>query len=230
MEDGTAPPESLNIQLTCHASPRTIGRTDGKGNFSIDLNNRAAMMTVGDSTENTDMSRFPATGSSNRGSSDTFTTAAGAPSRSMTANDLTGCDLQASLPGFRSDVLHLANRKSMDDPNVGILLLHRLANVEGTTISITSAMAPKDARKAMERAQNFAKKDKWDQAQKEIEKAVEIYPKYAVAWSELGGLQQRANNTGAARKSFAMALEADPKLIPPYLALAAMASRESKWQ
>src|SRR5579871_3220832 len=230
MEDGTAPPESLNIQLTCHASPRTIGRTDGKGNFSIDLNNRAAMMTVGDSTENTDMSRFPATGSSNRGSSDTFPTAAGAPSRSMTANDLTGCDLQASLPGFRSDVLHLANRKSMDDPNVGILLLHRLANVEGTTISITSAMAPKDARKAMERAQNFAKKDKWDQAQKEIEKAVEIYPKYAVAWSELGGLQQRANNTGAARKSFAMALEADPKLIPPYLALAAMASRESKWQ
>ena len=46
--------------------------------------------------------------------------------------------------------------------------MHRLANVEGTTISVTSAMAPKDAKKAMERAQNFIKKEKWDHAQKEL--------------------------------------------------------------
>jgi Tfp pilus assembly protein PilF len=232
MEDGTAPPESLAIQLVCHASPRSIGRTDGKGNFSIDLNNRAAMMTFADSSENPDPTRLSSnSGSSKNGFSDTVASgSSGAPSQTITDRDLMGCDLQATLPGFRSDVLHLTNRKSLDDPNVGTLIMHRLANVEGTTISVTSAMAPKDARKAMERAQNFAKKDKWDQAQKEIQKAVEIYPKYAVAWSELGGLQERANDPEGARKSFTMALEADPKLIPPYLALANMASRENKWQ
>ncbi len=232
MEDGTAPPESLAIQLICHASPRSIGRTDGKGNFSIDLNNRAAMMTFADSSEDPQISRTANTGGgSGSGFSNTVASASGvAPSQTITDRDLMGCDLQATLPGFRSDILHLTNRKSLDDPNVGTLILHRLANVEGTTISVTSAMAPKDARKAMERAQNFAKKEKWDQAEKEIQKAVEIYPKYAVAWSELGGLQERANNSEAARKSFAMALEADPKLIPPYLALANMASRDSKWQ
>jgi Tfp pilus assembly protein PilF len=46
----------------------------------------------------------------------------------------------------------------------------------------------------------------------------------------VGGLQERANDSEGARKSFAMALQADPKLIPPYLALANMASRDSKWQ
>lgn len=232
MEDGTAPPESLAIQLICHASPRSIGRTDGKGNFSIDLNNRAAMMTFSDSSEDPlPSSTAGPTGSQNGPFSNTVASASGvAPSQTITDRDLMGCDLQATLPGFRSDVLHLTNRKSLDDPNVGTLIMHRLANVEGTTISITSAMAPKDARKAMERAQNFAKKEKWDQAQKEIQKAVEIYPKYAVAWSELGGLQERANDTEAARKSFTMALEADPKLVTPYLALAAMASRDSRWQ
>jgi tetratricopeptide (TPR) repeat protein len=232
MDDGTAPPESLAIQLICHSSPRSIGRTDGKGNFSIDLNNRAAMMTFADSSEDPQPSRTGGPmGSSNSGFSNTVASASGvAPSQTITDRDLMSCDLQATLPGFRSDVLHLTNRKSLDDPNVGTLIMHRLANVEGTTISLTSAMAPKDARKAMERAQNFARKEKWDQSQKEIQKAVEIYPKYAVAWSELGGLQERANDSEGARKSFAMALEADPKLIPPYLALANMASRDSKWQ
>jgi tetratricopeptide (TPR) repeat protein len=230
MEDGTAPPESLTIQLICHASPRSIGRTDGRGDFSIDLNNRTTMMTFADSSEDPLPSRAGGPLGS-QSSGNTVASASGAaPSQTRTDRDLMGCDLQATLPGFRSDILHLTNRKSLDDPNVGTLIMHRLANVEGTTISLTSAMAPKDARKAMEKAQNFAKKEKWDQAQKEIQKAVEIYPKYAVAWSELGGLQERANDSEGARKSFAMALEADPKLIPPYLALAAMASRDGKWQ
>jgi len=232
MEDGTAPPESLAIQLICHASPRSVGRTDGKGSFSIDLNNRASMMTFADSSEDPQPSRTDGTmGSSNGGFSNTVASASGvAPAQTVGDRDLMGCDLQAVLPGFRSDVLHLTNRKSLDDPNVGTLILHRLANVEGTTISVTTAMAPKDARKAMEKAQNFTKKEKWEQAQKELQKAVDIYPKYAVAWSALGDLEERVNDSEGARKSFAMALEADPKLVTPYLSLAAMASHESKWQ
>src|ERR1700731_3298251 len=41
MEDGTAPPDAAMIQLVCRSSPKTIGRTDSKGGFSVDLNNRA---------------------------------------------------------------------------------------------------------------------------------------------------------------------------------------------
>src|ERR1035438_9885505 len=234
MEAGTAPPDSTTIQLVCHSAPRSIGRTDSKGGFSIDLNNRAAMMNVADASETPQGSYGGAgpVGPSNNGFSGALAAAGGSgPTQGVIGDrDLMGCDLQASLPGFRSDVLHLSNRRSLDDPNVGTLILHRLANVEGTTISVTSALAPKDAKKAMEKGQNAVKKEKWDDARKEFQKAVEIYPKYAVAWAELGRVQERLNDPDGARKSFAMALEADGKLVTPYLELATMASREEKWQ
>jgi tetratricopeptide (TPR) repeat protein len=234
MEDGTAPPDSLTIQLVCHSSPRTIGRTDSKGGFSIDLNNRAAMMNMADASENSQPSYQGAgpVGPSTNGFGNTVTSATGSsPTQGGVGDrDLMGCDLQAMLPGFRSDVLHLSNRRSLDDPNVGTMILRRLANVEGTTISVTSAMAPKDAKKAMERAQNLIRKEKWDEASKQLQKAVEIYPKYAVAWADLGRVQEHLNDTKGARKSFAMALEADGKLVTPYLALATMSAQEKKWQ
>ena len=234
MEDGTAPPDTATIQLVCRSSPRTIGRTDSKGGFSIDLNNRAAMMTLADASESptpTFGGAGSARGASTGGISNTMaTTTQNRGSSSAGDRDLMGCDLQAALPGFRSDVLHLSNRRSLDDPNVGILILRRMANVEGTTISATSAMAPKDARKAVERGLNAIKKDKWEDAQKDFLRAVEIYPKYAAAWVDLGRIQERLNDPQGARQSFAKALEADGKLVTPYLALATLAAREKNWQ
>lgn len=234
MEDGTAPPDSTAIQLVCHSSPRSIGRTDSKGGFSIDLNNRAAMMDVADASETSQGSYGGAgpVGPSNNGFSSAVAAASGSgPTQGLVGDhDLMGCDLQASLPGFRSDVLHLSNRRSLDDPNVGTMIMHRLANVEGTTISVTTALAPRDAKKAMEKGQNALRKEKLEEAQKQFQKAVEIYPKYAVAWAERGRVQERLNDLDGARKSFRMALEADEKLVTPYLELASMASREEKWQ
>ncbi len=234
MEDGTAPADSATIQLVCRSSPKTIGRTDPKGGFSIDLNNRATIMTFADASESPTLSNGgagPVTASVTDGVSNTIT--ANTPNKgtpTVNERDLMGCDLQAALPGFRSDVLHLSSRRSMDDPNVGILILHRLGNVEGTTISATSAMAPKNAKKAMERGQNAAKKENFLDALDEFHKAVEIYPKYAMAWVELGRVQESLKNPEAARHSFARALEADGKLVTPYIALASLAAREGKWQ
>ena len=117
-----------------------------------------------------------------------------------------GCELRAALAGFRSDGVNLGMRHSLDNPDVGTIVLHRMANVEGSSISATSAMAPKDAKKAYEKAMNDLKKDKWDDADKELSKAVDIYPKYAAAWYQLGFVQQHQNNLDAARKSYAQAL------------------------
>ncbi len=233
MEDGTPPPDAVMIQLVCHTTPRSIGRTDSKGSFSIDLNNRAAIMTMADASDTS--TPFSGSGNPLGASNSGFSNSSASGSASSAqqgpgGRELMGCDLQATLPGFRSDVLHLSNRKSLDDPNVGTFIMHRLANVQGTTISATSAMAPKDARKAMEKGQNALKKDKWDEAQKEFQKAVQIYPRYAVAWVELGRVQEYQKDVEDARKSYAAALEADGKLVTPYLALASMAAREHKWQ
>src|SRR5204863_8182902 len=94
-------------------------------------------------------------------------------SGSMMGRDLMNCDLRANLPGYRSDVVNLAGHRMFDNPDVGTIILHRLGNVEGNTISATSLAAPKDAKKAYEKGKEALKKKKPADAEKEFQKAVE---------------------------------------------------------
>src|SRR5262249_8687766 len=100
---------------------------------------------------------------------------------------------RAALPGFRSDVVNLGGRRAFDNPDVGTIVLHRLANVEGVTISAVSLQAPKDAKKAYDKGHDLLKKKKIPEAEKELDKAVQIYPKYSTAWFELGRIRESRN-------------------------------------
>ena len=71
-------------------------------------------------------------------------------------------------------------------------MLHRLGNVQGTTLSVTSALAPKPAQKDYEKGMQLAQKGKFEEAEKKLTSATELYPKYAVAWFALGQVQQKA--------------------------------------
>jgi tetratricopeptide (TPR) repeat protein len=217
MDDGTPPPESVVVQIVCRGTPRGIAYTDSKGSFSADLSDRNKTVFADASEPSTDILGSASNGNSTRGV---------CPGEM----NLMGAELQAYLPGFRSDVVNLGTRRSMDNPDVGTLVLHRLANVEGLTISATSSMAPKDAKKALEKARSDTAKQKWPDAEKELEKAVAIYPKYAAAWLELGNVQQQQKDVEGARKSYAQALAADSKFVSPYLQLAFISAGEQKWQ
>jgi tetratricopeptide (TPR) repeat protein len=231
-EDGTPPPDSVVIERVCNGRPRPEGYTDSKGRFSFQLGQNSTMMA--DASYDTagpglgmpggGMSRGGTGGGGMGGGM------AGMNRSSMGERDLTGCELRAVLPGYRSEVINLANHRSMDDPNVGTIILHRMGNVEGTTISATSLQAPKDAKKAFDKGKDALKKGKSEDAEKNFQKAVEIYPKYAVAWYELGQLQQNAKNFEEARKSYAQALAADGKYVSPYLQLSLIAAQEKKWE
>lgn len=224
MDDGTAPPESLVLQLVCNGNPRSIGYTDSKGRFSIDLGNRNNTAVFADASQS------GVFGPGGFGASNPMGQMGGSSSGGFNERNLIGCDLQAALPGYRSDALNLGNRHALDNPEVGTIVLHRLANVQGLTISATTALAPKDAKKAFEKGMNEMKKNKLESAEKELAKAVELYPKFAAAWYQLGYAQQSQNNFAEARKSYAQALAADPKFVSPYLQLASIAARENNWQ
>ena len=150
--------------------------------------------------------------------------------RGLSEQQLMACELRATLPGYRSETVNLAGRRAMDNPDVGTILLHRLGNVEGTTISMTSLQAPKDAKKAYEKGRDALRKKKFADAEKQLEKAVTLYPKYAAAWFELGLAQEMQERPAEARKSYGEALSADGKFLKPYLQLAGIAARENKWQ
>jgi len=141
-----------------------------------------------------------------------------------------GCELRARLVGYRSQVVSLAMRRPLDSPDVGIILLHRLSPNEGGTVSAISLAAPKDAKKAYDKGLDLIKKKKADEALKNFEKAVEIYPKYAMAWYELGRLRLAAGDKDTARGSFEYAIKADPKYVAPYMELAVLEVQAQKWQ
>lgn len=226
MNDGAPPPEPVVIERVCNGVPRAEGYTDLKGRFSFQLGqNRvlqdASVSSIDDRANRLD--RLPGspqdTGAANRGMPGT-----------VSSRELMGCELRASLPGFRSDLVNLTTRRMFDNPDVGTIVLHRLSSVEGTTISATSLSAPKDARKAYEKGLGAAKKDKLPEAQTAFEKAVGIYPQYASAWYELGMTYERQKNTPQAKDAYQKAVGIDSRYVNPYLRLSALAASEGKWQ
>ena len=115
----------------------------------------------------------------------------------------------------------------MDRPDLGTIVLRRYANVEGTTISMTSLQAPKEAKKAFDKGRKAIGKKKWAEAKLQLEKAVGLYPQYAAAWCDLGRTLEESGNIPEARKAYAQALTADTKFVTPYLQLAGIRSRKA---
>jgi len=228
MDDGTPPPDSVVIERVCNGMPRPEAYTDSKGRFSFQLGQNSAMMhdaSVGSAADAGSPGGVFESERQQRGGIGTF-----GNSRGMSERDLMGCELRAALPGFRSEVVNLSGRRAFDNPDIGTIILRRLGNVEGFTISATSLQAPKEARKAYDKGRDALRKKKTADAQREFEKAVAAYPRYAAAWFELGRLQQEKKEAQQARDSYAKALEADPKFISPYLQLALMAAAENNWK
>ncbi|MBL8292512.1 MAG: tetratricopeptide repeat protein [Bryobacterales bacterium] len=226
MEDGTPPPEPVKIERICNGQPRPEGYTDSKGRFSIQLGQNTAMMADASVSSTADTFGDPL-GGSNRQSGGFGGPGGG---RGISERDLMGCELRADLAGYRSDIVNLSGRRILDNPDVGVIVLRSIAGVEGRAISFTTLAAPKDARKAYEKAVDQMKKKKVPEAQKELEKAVSLYPKYAVAWHMLGQIHQQSNRPADARKAYSEAIAADNKYVNPYLQLAALAAGENNWQ
>ena len=225
LEDGTPPGDQTVIERVCNGTARPEAYTDTKGRFSFRVGENNGVFqdaSIGGANDPyADPSR--GTASSRRGA------ALGSQSMGTQGRGLMGCELRASLPGYRSDVVDLMGHRALDHPDVGVIILHRLANVQGSTISVSSMLAPKEAQKAYGKGAEALQKSNWSEAQKQLEKAVGIYPQYAAAWSDLGRAYQSQNNAVEASKAFDKALEADPKFLKPYLHRAALALNEKNW-
>jgi tetratricopeptide (TPR) repeat protein len=208
LDDGTELTEPATIQTICRGQRRTETYSDTHGGFSFQL---------GDANAST------AAAVSDASSSNFGTAGIAQPPRD--------CQLQAVLAGFSSQAVELANRGVvLNSIDVGRVSLHRLEHVEGTSISVTNALAPSAAKKALEKGREQEKKGKWEDARKAFEKAVQIYPRYAAAWNELGRLQLRDHDGPSARHSFEQSLAADPRYVNPYDGLAELGMLAHDWQ
>jgi tetratricopeptide (TPR) repeat protein len=210
LADGTIPPASAVIERVCGGVVRPEAYTDSRGNFSFMVGGQNSAVFADASVAGPG-----ATGAGRQSG--------------INDRNLSGCEIRANLPGFLSDSIILGFRQALDDPEIGVIHLRRLANVEGYTFSLTTALAPKDARKAYEKGLDDIKKKKWPDAERELSKSVEMYPKYAVAWYELGRVYQQQKKFDDANHAHLEAIKIDSKFINPYGELAMMAAAQQKW-
>jgi tetratricopeptide (TPR) repeat protein len=140
-----------------------------------------------------------------------------------------GCLVRASLAGFRSSTLTITSRNLRDEPNLGTITLSPEARGGGTEFSTTSKVAPSNAMKAFEKARAEYLDGNAEAAERNLKKAVQLYPGFAEAWLQLGK-RQETSDLQSARDSFSKALAADPQFVLPYEQLAALAAQAEKWQ
>jgi Tfp pilus assembly protein PilF len=213
LQGGGALPEPVPIERVCNGTVRREGYADTKGQFEFQL---GLNLTFQDASEND--SRITPSSQSRSGSN-----------TSLRALDLNGCELRAVLAGYQSSVVIL--RVTGGDTwqyEVGTIFLTRIGNAPGTTISVTSMAAPKDAMRAYEKAQKI-KAEKLAEAEKELNKAVKIYPQFAAAWTLLGDMHREHGQFDAARTEYEQAIAADPQFVNPSYGLAMIAAQEKKW-
>jgi Flp pilus assembly protein TadD len=233
LADGTPPGEPATIERVCWGHRRPETYTDSKGRFSFQLGDKHSLAFADASTSPASDDAFGGAGFNSGG----FDSQAnpGAPQVSAFGRvDLSGCELRAVLPGYRSESVQLNQRSIFDKPDIGVIILHRIAKGQGISVSATSLAAPKQARKAYEKAlkelrKRDAKSRKPKKAIKELEKAVAEYPEYAAAWTLLGRTRLAVNDTEGAREAFDKATKADPKYLSPYIPLLRMELNEERW-
>lgn len=145
-------------------------------------------------------------------------------------SELARCDLRVSAAGFRPNSISLvALAPSSGTVDVGAIVLQRASQIKGTTLSAAPYQAPPNARKAYEKGLQAEKNSKLSEAEKNFEKAVEIYPRYASAWYQLGKVFQKESQKDSARAAYTQAAAIDAKFLPPYLSLASMAYEAANW-
>ena len=214
--DGTALPSNTLVERVCNARTRQQIYASPNGSFSMQLGSTVGAGVVDASAEG---------GNSRWDRRSTDPNQQGIP-----RTELASCELRASVSGFRSDVLNLMARDSFaGSMEVGDIVVERLEKVDGMTINAAAYNAPKDARKAYEKGLEAVKAGNSAIARQQFEKAVQVYPKFTIAWFQLGKVLQKQNEKTAAHSAFTRATSIDSKYLPPYLSLSHFALDAQDW-
>jgi tetratricopeptide (TPR) repeat protein len=136
--------------------------------------------------------------------------------------DNDSCEVTIQLSGYRRTQVTLHDK--------AVIVLKRMGDHEGSSVSAISIQAPKEARKAFEKGAAELSKQKWAAAQKDLENAVSIYPAYAQAWADLAEALTQQGKEQDAREALDHAVKADPRYLKSYVKLARLDLSQSRYE
>lgn len=79
---------------------------------------------------------------------------------------------------------------------------------------------PENARKELDKGMEYFEKNQYKDADKHFQKAVELYPKYARAWNNIGVIKAKTGDRAGAVAAWQKAIDADDKFGSAYFNLA----------
>jgi tetratricopeptide (TPR) repeat protein len=228
LEDGTPPPFGAFIERDCGGSITKEAAVSFDGHFGFQVGDRNRFGSLfPDASEG--IGQDPFDQEQNIGGLGE----SGFPRGRQTiplSSRLMGCELRAKLQGYRSTVVRLDSGPMTGQNEVGTIVVYPIERVKGTAVSLTSLLAPKTARKSMERAQKAFQKKKYGESESLLRAAIDVYPRYVEAWFALGQLLQQEQRNDEARGAYAKAVDADKLYVGPYIRLAQLSLTEGKWQ
>ncbi|HET9366352.1 MAG TPA: tetratricopeptide repeat protein, partial [Candidatus Angelobacter sp.] len=104
-----------------------------------------------------------------------------------------------------------------------------MSPVLSNTVSVGRMEIPPKASDEFNQACAAVHKNDLKEAQKHLDRAVKIYPRFAAAWVLLGQTQQDQGKASQAEESCTQGRTADPNYLPSYLCLADVAAHQEKW-
>jgi len=217
LEDGTAPPDAVRLQRVCNGLARDEGWTDAKGHFWFKIGRNDGGSGTGDATDGTSRSADLEKPLSNA-----------MQYTNPITNELKDCELEAVLAGYRSDRVSL-KVDSVGARNLGTMVLHSVSKVSTLTVSATTLLAPANARKAYDKGLEAVHAKKPDAAAADFSKAVQLYPKFAMAWYQLGEIRLARGDLAGAVEAWRESAKADPKYVKPWEKLTAFADQKQDW-
>jgi len=215
MADGTPPPETVRLRRVCDGLAHDQGWTDAKGHFWFKVEKDDHGSGQGDATE----------AAGRPGSVDK---PMGLAFSNPITNELANCELEAVLDGYHAERVSL-RVASVGATNLGTMVLHPVSKAGTVTVSATTLLAPANARKAYDKGLDALHAKKWDAAAANLGKAVEIYPKYAVAWYELGQARLGRGDVAGAVSAWRESVKADPRFVKPWENLTVFADQKQDW-
>lgn len=217
LEDGTAPTDAVRLQRVCDGLSRDEGWTDAKGRFWFKIGINDGGSGLGDAAE-----------SASRTADLNKPLTYGSQYSNPITNELKDCELEVLLAGYRADRVSL-KVAGVGATNLGNMILHPISKVSTLTVSATTMQAPANARKAYDRGLEAMHLKKWDAAATDFRKAVQAYPKFAVAWFELGEAHLGHGDVAGAAEAWSQSAKADPRFVKPWERLTAFADQKQDW-
>ena len=218
LDGGSLPADAVRIEKVCEGRVSFAAWTDEKGRFSFKVSPGGGEVLAEDASL-TATDRHDELNKALNASSTQY---------SMPITQaLRNCELRAVLAGYRSESVSMALKSTMDSTRVGTLVLHPLSRASSLVVSATTLEAPSSARKAYAKGLESMRLEKWDAAAAEFNKAVKLYPKFAIAWYQLGLARQNRNDAAGAVEAWKAAQQSDPHYLKPYENLTLAADRRA---